>query len=77
MHASLSRDPDLFWGAYSLDHLFGKNMLRACKILDEGGVRRVTGAPSGRSLFLVGSRTLPFGSHGLSCCGRTSRRSVG
>jgi hypothetical protein len=32
-------------------------MLRACKILDEGGVRRVTGAPSGRSLFLVGSRT--------------------
>ncbi|XBJ00147.1 hypothetical protein VPH35_020094 [Triticum aestivum] len=36
-----------------LDHLFGKNMLRACKILDEGGVRRVTGAPSGRSLFLV------------------------
>jgi hypothetical protein len=42
---------------YSLEHLFGKNMLRACKILDEGGVRRVTGAPSGRSLFLVGSRT--------------------
>uniref|UniRef100_A0ACD5YWJ0 Uncharacterized protein n=1 Tax=Avena sativa TaxID=4498 RepID=A0ACD5YWJ0_AVESA len=36
-----------------LEHLFGKNMLRACKILDEGGVRRVTGAPSGRSLFLV------------------------
>uniref|UniRef100_A0A0E0AM59 SWIM-type domain-containing protein n=1 Tax=Oryza glumipatula TaxID=40148 RepID=A0A0E0AM59_9ORYZ len=33
--------------------LFGKNMVRACKILDEGGVRRVTGAPSGRSLFLV------------------------
>uniref|UniRef100_A0ACD5ULR0 Uncharacterized protein n=1 Tax=Avena sativa TaxID=4498 RepID=A0ACD5ULR0_AVESA len=36
-----------------LEHLFGKNMLRACKILDEGGVRRVTGAPSGRLLFLV------------------------
>ncbi|BAF22079.1 Os07g0593200, partial [Oryza sativa Japonica Group] len=37
----------------SLEALFGKNMVRACKILDEGGVRRVTGAPSGRSLFLV------------------------
>ncbi|XP_052162710.1 uncharacterized protein LOC127779839 [Oryza glaberrima] len=36
-----------------LEALFGKNMVRACKILDEGGVRRVTGAPSGRSLFLV------------------------
>ncbi|KAG8079902.1 hypothetical protein GUJ93_ZPchr0007g5933 [Zizania palustris] len=36
-----------------LETLFGKNMLRACKILDEGGVRRVTGAPSGRSVFLV------------------------
>ncbi|EEE67514.1 hypothetical protein OsJ_24966 [Oryza sativa Japonica Group] len=35
-----------------LEALFGKNMVRACKILDEGGVRRVTGAPSGRSLFL-------------------------
>uniref|UniRef100_A0A453B6V4 Uncharacterized protein n=1 Tax=Aegilops tauschii subsp. strangulata TaxID=200361 RepID=A0A453B6V4_AEGTS len=53
MHASPSRAPDRFWRACSLDHLFGKNMLRACKILDEGGVRRVTGAPSGRSLFLV------------------------
>lgn len=39
----------------SLEALFGKNMVRACKILDEGGVRRVTGAPSGRSLFLVSS----------------------
>ncbi|KAF0907123.1 hypothetical protein E2562_015659 [Oryza meyeriana var. granulata] len=36
-----------------LEALFGKNMVRASKILDEGGVRRVTGAPSGRSLFLV------------------------
>ncbi|XP_006658762.1 zinc finger SWIM domain-containing protein 7 [Oryza brachyantha] len=36
-----------------LEALFGKNMVRACKILDEGGVRRVSGAPSGRSLFLV------------------------
>ncbi|KAF8664318.1 hypothetical protein HU200_054868 [Digitaria exilis] len=36
-----------------LETLFGKNMLRACKIVDERGVRRVTGAPSGRSLFLV------------------------
>ena len=32
-------------------------MLRACKILDEGGVRRVTGVPSGRALFLVSSPT--------------------
>jgi hypothetical protein len=39
----------------SLETLFGKNMLRACKIVDERGVRRVTGAPSGRSLFLVGA----------------------
>lgn len=77
MHASPSRAPDLFWRACSLDHLFGKNMLRACKILDEGGVRRVTGAPSGRSLFLVGSRALPFCPHGCSCCGRASRRSAG
>jgi hypothetical protein len=37
----------------SLETLFGKNMLRACKIVDEHGVRRVIGAPSGRSLFLV------------------------
>ncbi|KAL6855952.1 hypothetical protein ACP4OV_018754 [Aristida adscensionis] len=36
-----------------LETLFGKNMLRACKIVDARGVRRVTGAPSGRSLFLV------------------------
>ncbi|NP_001144742.2 uncharacterized protein LOC100277790 [Zea mays] len=36
-----------------LETLFGKNMLRACKIVDERGVRRVTGAPSGRSVFLV------------------------
>jgi hypothetical protein len=35
-------------------------MLRACKIVDERGVRRVTGAPSGRSLFLVASHAPRF-----------------
>ncbi|XP_010936541.1 uncharacterized protein [Elaeis guineensis] len=36
-----------------LHFLFGKNMERATRIVDQGGVRRVSGAPSGRSLFLV------------------------
>ncbi|XP_038983426.1 zinc finger SWIM domain-containing protein 7-like isoform X2 [Phoenix dactylifera] len=36
-----------------LHFLFGKNLERATRIVDQGGVRRVSGAPSGRSLFLV------------------------
>ncbi|XP_072991884.1 uncharacterized protein [Typha latifolia] len=36
-----------------LHFLFGKNLERAARIVDQGGVRRVSAAPSGRSLFLV------------------------
>ncbi|KAJ3673034.1 hypothetical protein LUZ60_006408 [Juncus effusus] len=36
-----------------LNFLFGKNLERATRIVDQGGVRRVVGLPSGRSLFLV------------------------
>ncbi|KAJ4755534.1 Zinc finger SWIM domain-containing protein 7 [Rhynchospora pubera] len=36
-----------------LNFLFGKNFERATRIVDEGGVKRVSGIPSRRSLFLV------------------------
>uniref|UniRef100_A0A1D1XP80 Zinc finger SWIM domain-containing protein 7 n=1 Tax=Anthurium amnicola TaxID=1678845 RepID=A0A1D1XP80_9ARAE len=36
-----------------LHFLFGKNFERATRIVDQGGVRKLSGAPSGRSLFLV------------------------
>ncbi|XP_020257692.1 zinc finger SWIM domain-containing protein 7-like isoform X4 [Asparagus officinalis] len=36
-----------------LHFLFGKNFERATRIVDQGGVRRITGNPSGRFLFLV------------------------
>ena len=52
-------------------------MLRACKIVDERGVRRVTGAPSGRSLFLVGASPprllIP---PDVSCSSQTSEQAV-
>lgn len=54
----LTRILDVLGALRSLETLFGKNMLRACKIVDERGVRRVTGAPRGRSLFLVGDSPL-------------------
>ncbi|CAA6657471.1 unnamed protein product [Spirodela intermedia] len=46
-------------GTVSDDHLsilhflFGKNFERATRIVDQGGVRKLCGTPSGRSLFLV------------------------
>ncbi|KAJ0963460.1 hypothetical protein J5N97_028582 [Dioscorea zingiberensis] len=36
-----------------LHFLYGKNLERATRIVDQGGVRRVSGTPSGRFLFLV------------------------
>ncbi|WOL01689.1 zinc finger SWIM domain-containing protein 7 isoform X1 [Canna indica] len=36
-----------------LHFLFGKNLERATRIVDQGGVRKVSASPSGRSLFLV------------------------
>ncbi|KAI7738085.1 hypothetical protein M8C21_010297 [Ambrosia artemisiifolia] len=33
--------------------LFGKNLERATRIVDEGGVKRILGEPSGRSIFQV------------------------
>uniref|UniRef100_A0A2P2KBM5 Uncharacterized protein n=1 Tax=Rhizophora mucronata TaxID=61149 RepID=A0A2P2KBM5_RHIMU len=36
-----------------LHFLFGKNFERATRILDQKGVRRITGEPSGRSIFQV------------------------
>ncbi|CAN6443159.1 unnamed protein product [Victoria cruziana] len=36
-----------------LHFLYGKNLERALRIVDLGGVKRIAGEPSGRSLFLV------------------------
>ncbi|MQL94162.1 hypothetical protein Taro_026813 [Colocasia esculenta] len=36
-----------------LHFLFGKNFERATRIVDQGGVRKFSGTPSGRFLFLV------------------------
>ncbi|KAJ8478637.1 hypothetical protein OPV22_022364 [Ensete ventricosum] len=36
-----------------LHFLFGRNLERATRIVDQGGVRKVSAAPSGRSFFLV------------------------
>ncbi|XP_074559244.1 uncharacterized protein LOC141815230 isoform X1 [Curcuma longa] len=36
-----------------LHFLFGKNLERAARIVDQGGVRKLSATPSGRSLFLV------------------------
>ncbi|KAB1208482.1 Zinc finger SWIM domain-containing protein 7 [Morella rubra] len=43
----------LFWYKSSLHFLFGKNFERATKIVDQRGVKRITGEPSGRSVFQV------------------------
>ncbi|XP_031504372.1 uncharacterized protein LOC116266965 isoform X4 [Nymphaea colorata] len=36
-----------------LHFLYGKNLERALRIVDLGGVKRIAGEPSGRALFLV------------------------
>ncbi|KAL6013231.1 hypothetical protein ACLOJK_003723 [Asimina triloba] len=46
---SLSLSPSL--SLSRLHFLFGKNFERATRIVDQGGVKRVTGNPSGRFLF--------------------------
>ncbi|KAK9163738.1 hypothetical protein Scep_001099 [Stephania cephalantha] len=38
---------------YSLHLLFGKNFERATRIVDQRGVKRISGEPSGRSVFQV------------------------
>ncbi|KAK1275969.1 hypothetical protein QJS04_geneDACA001667 [Acorus gramineus] len=35
-----------------LHFLFGRNFERAARIVDEGGVRKISAVPSGRSLFV-------------------------
>lgn len=37
----------------TLHFLFGKNLERATKIVDQRGVKKITGEPSGRSIFQV------------------------
>ncbi|KAG9129807.1 hypothetical protein Leryth_016028 [Lithospermum erythrorhizon] len=36
-----------------LHFLFGKNLERATRIIDQKGVQKISGQPSGRSIFLV------------------------
>ncbi|PKA61014.1 putative holliday junction resolvase [Apostasia shenzhenica] len=43
----------------SLHFLCGKNLERATRIVDQGGVKRVSGKPSGRFVFLVSSSFSP------------------
>jgi hypothetical protein len=38
---------------FSLHFLFGKNLERATRIVDQRGVKRIVGEPSGRSIFQV------------------------
>ncbi|KAF4364378.1 hypothetical protein F8388_006955 [Cannabis sativa] len=38
---------------FSLNFLFGKNFERATRIVDQRGVKRISGLPSGRSIFQV------------------------
>ncbi|XP_038682340.1 zinc finger SWIM domain-containing protein 7 isoform X1 [Tripterygium wilfordii] len=38
---------------HSLNFLFGKNFERATKIVDQRGVKKISGEPSGRSVFQV------------------------
>lgn len=58
----------------TLHFLFGKNFERATRIVDQGGVRRVSGSPSGRFLFLVVGESrrkeeyICFPEHHCTCC---------
>ncbi|PKI71361.1 hypothetical protein CRG98_008220 [Punica granatum] len=38
-------------GQVSLNFLFGKNLERATRIVDQCGVKKISGEPSGRSIF--------------------------
>ncbi|OAY45472.1 zinc finger SWIM domain-containing protein 7 isoform X2 [Manihot esculenta] len=44
---------NLFLLIFSLHFLFGKNFERATRIVDQRGVKRISGEPSGRSIFQV------------------------
>lgn len=44
----------------SLHFLFGKNLERATRIVDQRGVKRISGEPSGRSIFQVYCWSSPF-----------------
>ncbi|CAN1786668.1 Zinc finger SWIM domain-containing protein 7 [Linum perenne] len=41
------------WVFCRLHFLFGKNLERATRIVDQKGVKRISGEPSGRSIFQV------------------------
>jgi hypothetical protein len=42
---------------FRLNFLFEKNLERALRILDQGGVQRVTSEPSHRTMFQVWAKT--------------------
>ncbi|KAL8238338.1 hypothetical protein R6Q59_019419 [Mikania micrantha] len=46
----MERNP---FNPFSLHILFGKNLERATRIVDERGVKKISGEPSGRSVFQV------------------------
>ncbi|KAH6767073.1 zinc finger SWIM domain protein [Perilla frutescens var. hirtella] len=56
-----------------LHFIFGKNFERATRIFDQGGVKRISGEPSGRSIFQVVGESrkkeeyLCFPEHYCSC----------
>ncbi|XP_031504371.1 uncharacterized protein LOC116266965 isoform X3 [Nymphaea colorata] len=51
---SISRGGSVSDDQLSILHfLYGKNLERALRIVDLGGVKRIAGEPSGRALFLV------------------------
>ncbi|CAA2986107.1 zinc finger SWIM domain-containing 7 isoform X2 [Olea europaea subsp. europaea] len=56
-----------------LHFLFGKNLERATRIIDQRGVKRISGEPSGRSIFQVVGESrrkeeyLCFPEHYCSC----------
>ncbi|KAG5238734.1 Zinc finger SWIM domain-containing protein [Salix suchowensis] len=49
-----------------LHFLFGKNFERATKIVDQRGVKKISGQPSGRSIFQKGGVSL-FPEHYCAC----------
>lgn len=56
----------------TLHFLFGKNFERATRIVDQRGVKRICGQPSGRSIFQVvgesrGKEYLCFAEHYCAC----------
>ncbi|KAH0940764.1 hypothetical protein HID58_000401 [Brassica napus] len=49
----LSVSLSLLYSGYRLHLLFGKNLEKATRIIDKRGVKKISGLPSGRSIFQV------------------------